>query len=284
MENNYSDNQYFDRADMYSLHLRDLIKKMSPMEWKAFEIIVASGVSEEKDAKEVFIKTMIDNGEPCKSEDTAWRIVKALIKLGLYDVEKLFTGYRNFNILMLTPVGVRIYRDHFRKEPPTQEHMRLKSEHASVLHGYMIKDTATILAKRGIYKTVSINRKKNRVRHPDGSIFIPDVIGIRENGSFDCVEVECGHHNQADFNAKCNKLIAVRNVIIVGQNRDLVTKKLKVQVENWIKFKGRNVLAMSGVKVYLSSLTDFAKGQVTYYYDMTSDEPLCCFKKPGKEV
>lgn len=119
MENIYSANQYFDRADMYSLHLRDLIKKMSPMEWKAFEIIVASRVSEEKDAKEVFIKTMIDNGEPCKSEDTAWRIVKSLIKLGLYDVEKLFTGYRNFNVLMLTPVGVRIYRDHFRKEPPT---------------------------------------------------------------------------------------------------------------------------------------------------------------------
>ena len=284
MENNYSDNQYFDQADMYSLHLRDLIKKMSPMEWKAFEIIVASGVSEEKDAKEVFIKTMIDNGERCKSEDTAWRIVKSLIKLGLYDVEKLFTGYRNFNILMLTPVGVRIYRDHFRKEPPTQEHMRLKSEHASVLHGYMIKDTATILAKRGIYKTISINRKKNRVQHPDGSIFIPDVIGFRENGSFDCVEVKCGHHNQADFNAKCNKLIAVRNVIIVGQNRDLVTKKLKVQVDNWIKSKGRNILAMSGVRVYLSSLTDFAKGQVTYYYDMTSDEPVCCFKKPGKEV
>ena len=40
MENNYSDNQYFSNADMYSLYLRDLIKKMSPMEWKAFEIIV----------------------------------------------------------------------------------------------------------------------------------------------------------------------------------------------------------------------------------------------------
>ena len=284
MENNYLDNPYFEHADMYSLRLRDLIKKMSPMEWKAFEIIVASGVSEEKDAKEVFIKTMIDSGEPCKSDDTAWRIVKSLIKLGLYDVEKLFTGYRNFNILMLTPVGARIYRDHFWKEPPTQEHMRLKSEHASVLHGYMIKDTATILSKRGIYKTVSINRKKNRVQHPDGSIYIPDVIGVRENGSFDCVEIEYGHHNQADFNAKCNKLVAVRNVIIVGQNRDLVTKKLKVQVDNWIKAKGKHVLAMSGVKVYLSSLTDFAKGQVTYYYDMTSDEPLCCFKKPGKAV
>ena len=78
--------------------------------------------------------------------------------------------------------------------------------------------------------------------------------------------------------------LTVRNVIIVGQNRDLVTKKLKVQVDNWIKAKGRNVLAMSGVKVYLCSLTDFAKGQVTYYYDMMSDEPVCRFKKPKKEV
>ena len=42
MENNYLDNPYFEHADMYSLRLRDLIKKMSPTEWKAFEIIAAS--------------------------------------------------------------------------------------------------------------------------------------------------------------------------------------------------------------------------------------------------
>lgn len=278
MYNNNSDEIFSSNSDVHMSHLRDIVKKISPLEWKAFESIGASGVSEEKDAKEVFIKALIDKDEPCKSEDTAWRTVKSLIKIGLYDVEKMYTGYRNFNILKLTPLGTRIYRECFRKEPPTQEHDILIKEHASLLHGYMIKDTATILAKKGVYKEVSTNRKRNRIPLSDGSAVIPDVIGIYDGG-YNCFEVECGNHNQQEFNAKCNKLVALRNIVIIGQNRDKVTNRLKGQVDNWIKAKGKNVLAMSGVKVYLYSLTDFAKGQVTYYYDMTSNEPICCFKK-----
>lgn len=111
---------------------------------------------------------------------------------------------------------------------------------------------------------------------------IPDIIACFDGGQ-NCFEVECGHHNQSDFNTKCNKLIALGDIVIIGQNRDLVTRLLKPQVDRWIKTKGKNVIAMSGVKVYLYSLTDFAKGQITYYYDMMSDEPVCCFKKQGEE-
>ena len=281
MYNNF-DEMFSDKSDVHMSHLRDIVKRLSPLEWFAFECIGASGVSEEKDAKEVFISALIEKDGPCKSEDTAWRAVKTLIKIGFYDVEKMYTGYRNFNILKLTPLGKRIYRDCFRKEPPTQEHEILMQEHSSLLHGYMVKDVATILTKKGVYKEVSTNRKKNRIPLSDGSAIIPDVIGYFDEGR-NCFEVECGNHHQADFNAKCNKLVAFRNVIIIGQNRDKVTNKLKDQVEKWIKARGRHVLAASGVKVYLYSLTDFAKGHITYYYDMTSDEPVCCFKKNGKE-
>ena len=282
MYNNNFDEMFSDKSDVHMSHLRDIVKRLSPLEWFAFECIGASGVSEEKDAKEVFISALIEKDGPCKSEDTAWRAVKTLIKIGFYDVEKMYTGYRNFNILKLTPLGKRIYRDCFRKEPPTQEHEILMQEHSSLLHGYMVKDAATILTKKGVYKETSTNRKKNRIPLSDGSAIIPDVIGYFDGGR-NCFEVECGNHNQADFNAKCNKLVAFRNVIIIGQNRNKVTNKLKDQVEKWIKARGRHVLAASGVKVYLYSLTDFAKGHITYYYDMTSDEPVCCFKKKGKE-
>ena len=280
-ENNVNHSDYSSK-DMYTVFLQDIVKKLSPYEWRAFEIIVASGVSEEKDAKEAVIQALIDSGEPCKSEDTAWRAIKALVKTGLYDAERIFTGYRNFNILKLTVLGTRIYRDRFRKEPPYQEHELLMKEHASILHGYMIKDAATILAKTGAYKFICTNRQKNQIKLSDGSMVIPDVIAFFDGGQ-NCFEVECGHHNQADFNAKCNKLIALGDIVIIGQNRDLVTRILKPQVDRWIKAKGKNVIAMSGVKVYLYSLTDFAKGQITYYYDMMSDEPVCCFKKQGKE-
>lgn len=281
-ENNVNATDYGTK-DMYTVFLRDVVKKLSPYEWRAFEIIVASGVSEEKDAKEVTIQALIDNDEPCKSDDTAWRAIKALVKTGLYDADRIFTGYRNFNLLKLTALGARLYRDRFRKEPPYQEHELLMREHASLLHGYMIKDAATILTKRGIYQSVSTNRKKNQTRLWDGSIVIPDVVAVDKNGYSECFEVECGNHNQADFNAKCNKLLALGDIVIIGQNRDLVTRILKPQVDRWIKAKGKNVIALSDVKVYLYSLTDFAKGHITYYYDMVSGEPVCCFKKKGKE-
>ena len=269
--------------DTYLAFATDTLKRISPMEWQVFRLIVASGVSEEKDAKEAAIRGIIAEDGPCISEDSAWRTVKSLVKLGLFDIEKMHTGYRNFNILKLTPLGLRIYRENFRKEPPAQEHKILMKENVSLLHGYMIKDTATLLTKKGVYKEVSTSRKRNRIVLSDGSTVIPDVIAFRQDGYYDCFEVECGNHNQSDFNAKCNKLVAFRDIIIVGQNRDTVTKKLKVQVDNWIKVRGRHVLAMSGVKVCLYSLTDLAKGQITYYYDMTSDEPVCFFKNLRKE-
>ena len=101
MYNNNFDEMFSEKSDVHMSHLRDIVKRLSPLEWFAFECIGASGVSEEKDAKEVFIRALIAKDGPCKSEDTAWRAVKTLIKIGFYDVEKMYTGYRNFNILKL---------------------------------------------------------------------------------------------------------------------------------------------------------------------------------------
>lgn len=283
MYNQNSDQTYLNDRDLMTIRLKDIDKKLGDFDWRVFEIIAASGVSEEKDAKEVVIQTLIQEDRLCVSEDTAWRSIKSLVKIGLYDAEKMSTGYRNFNILKITDVGEQLYKLRYRKEPPLQEHWSLIKEHASLLHGYMIKDVAQILKKRGCYKMVSTSRKKNLIKLSDGRSLIPDVIGVRENRTIDCYEVECGNHHQSDFNAKCSKLIAFREVIIIGQNRARVTRILKPQVEDWIKSVGKNRLYMSGTKVYLYSISDFAKGRITYYYDMVTEEPVCCFKKERKE-
>lgn len=282
MYNKSLSENYLNDRDLMMIRLTDIDKKFSDLDWRVFEIIVSWGISEEKDAKEAAINTLIYEDRLCISEDTAWRSIKSLVKLGIFDAEKMSTGYRNFNILKITDVGEQIYRLRYKKEPPIQEHRLLIKEHASILHGYMVKDVAQILKKRGYYKTVSTSRKGNLIKLPDGRALIPDVIGIREDRSFDCYEVECGNHNQSDFNAKCNKLIAVKKVIIIGQNRDRVTRILKPQVDAWIKSVGKRTLSLSRVTICLYSITDFAKDKVTYYYDMVTDEPVCCFKKERK--
>lgn len=72
-------------------------------------------------------------------------------------------------------------------------------------------------------------------------------------------------------------------MIIIGQNRERVTRILKPQVEAWIKSAEKKTLLLAGVEVHLFSITDFAKDRVTYYYDMVTDEPVCYFKKEKKD-
>lgn len=176
-----------------------------------------------------------------------------------------------------------VYRKKYRKNPPKFEHEIILRDHGSYLHGYMIKDVKEILEKTGRYDMVTTGRSENYIRLSDGRACIPDVIGIR-GVQRDYFEVECGNHNQRDFDDKCNKLkVITKNIIIVTQNRDRATKALKPQVESWIRSVGRNVLLMTKTWVYLTSISDLKAGKWSYIYDMTSEEPICCFKK-RKEV
>ena len=127
--------------------------------------------------------------------------------------------------------------------------------------------------------------KENNIKLPDGRMIIPDVIATISPYHRHFIEVECGNHHQNDFNDKCNRLASLsRSIIIVGGSRNEVTRLLKPQVENFIRFKGRNVLKISQTDIYLFSISDLSKGIITYHYDMSSDEPVCGFGRKGKEV
>ena len=88
-------------------------------------------------------------------------------------------------------------------------------------------------------------------------------------------EVECGNHHQSDFNDKCDKLKSITsNLFFVAPNRETVEKKLKPQIEAWIRTHGIQLLQISGVVVYLTSISDLAAGRWTYVYNMQDEKPI----------
>lgn len=263
----------------------DILENIKPRDKDAFRIIVSSGVSEEKDAKELIIDTLIDEEKPAISLQTAYLHIKTLCDMRLLKKTRMSTGYRPFNILQLTFLGQQVYRKLFRKEPPIQEHHKLLKEHSSVLHAYMIKDVKTILEKTGRFNKVTMGRKENRIELYDGRAIIPDIIAYINNIPAYYIEVECGNHNQEEFNAKLNKLVGLnRNVIIVGRSRAEITRLLKPQVDRFIRFKHRESLQISETHIHLYSITDLSNGKFTYHYDMSSDEPIYGFGRKAKEV
>ncbi len=267
----------------YMAHFDELKQRFTHRDWEVFQMIVESGVSEECEAKRLIVDLTIQKHEKCISPDTAWLSIKSLIKLGVLKSERLPTGYRTFNLLTVTALGKQLYRTTFKKEPPEQEHIALLRDHASLEHGYMIKDVKRILDERGIYQEVTTNRKRNRITLSEGRSVIPDVIARTHGIRTDYYEVECGTHNQAEFNAKCNKLRSITpNINIIGRNHDIITHRLVPQIEQWIKSIGINVLRYGGRTVTVYSMADFAKGKRTYSLDLEKEKMVCHFK-PEKE-
>lgn len=270
------------RGNTVMMNMDEITKKFSKMDLRTLEIIVSKGISEEKDAKRIVVDTMIEEDFKCVSEDTVWRSINKLITANVFRVKRINTGVRIFNLLILTEIGRMIYMKKYRKAIPKFEHEVILRDHGSYLHGYMIKDVKEILWKTGRYDTVTIGRSENYIPLSDGRACIPDVIGVR-GVNRDYFEVECGNHNQRDFDEKCNKLKSItKSIIIVTQNRDTATKALRPQVESWIRSVGRDVLLMTGTRVYLTSISDLKAGKWSYIYDMTSEAPICCFKNGGE--
>ncbi|MBO4694279.1 MAG: hypothetical protein J5659_07820 [Clostridia bacterium] len=275
--------QYNDGDDPFvSLKISDLVGGFVDLDWKTFRIIVSEGISEEKEAIETVSTRLIREDCYFYNYTSIWRVVKKLVNTNMFKSVEINTGYRIFNILVLTTIGTIAYMEKFKKNPAKAEHERIMANHGSILHGYMIKDVKSILEKLG-YANVTIERKENCIKLFDDRQIIPDVIG-RKNGTVQFFEVECGNHNQGDFNDKCDRLKAItRNINIVAKNRYDAKTKLLPQIESWVR-KRRDILIMNDVKVYLTTMKDLSKQKRTYIFDPNLDKPICCFERRKKEV
>lgn len=258
--------------------------KLTPHHRKVFEIIVTKGISQECVAIEQIQKEMITFERHLPSNVSTWRSIKFLVDIDLFNVQKISTGYRNFNLLLITDIGKMVFMAIFDRNVGKFEHELIAEDHDNVVHGYMIQDVKDILERKGIYHFVRTDRESNTINLWGGVACIPDVIAVR-GVEQDLFEVECANHHQPDFDDKMRKLArATKCINIIVPNRKVLAK-LKKQVDSWIATDGRIDLLRKGIHVRLATINDLANDKWAYIYDMTANEPVCCFenKKKGGE-
>lgn len=269
-------------SPLVSVTVEEMIKGLNHLDLMTFKIIASKGISEEKEVIQTVIDDLIDEEHICHSKDSVWRSIKILIIANLLKSQSIHTGYRRLNILSLTPGGETVYMKLYRKTPAKSELDRMIANHNSVLHGYMIKDVKTILQNKFGLTRISTDRKENTVSLPNGGSCIPDVIawGSAQPTFF---EVECGNHNQEDFDGKCDRLKQIsKKIYFIVRSRSDAKDKLLPQIERWVQ-KRRDILVMNGVKVYLTTLRDLSNHLITYIIDPALDEPICRISKRRKE-
>lgn len=271
------------RAGSVSVELSAIRKRIDPLMLRIFSIIVSNGLSKEKDIKTIVVQQLIDIEMLKRSKDAIYRSINKLVTLGLFDVVPISTGIRTFHLLKLTDVGAMLYMQEFDKRPPKSEMEIVASNHASYTHGYMIEEVKNILEQRGTYAMVTTDRVRNKLVLPDKTVIIPDIIA-GTNTNWEMFEVECGTHNNSDFNHKCDKLIRVkRHLNFIGSGRESVEKDLIPKINAWIRIRGLEYLRSCAIKISVYSMYDFKKGKCTYYYDMKSSEPVCLVKKSKRK-
>ena len=96
MNNEYYNNKY-NAQESSVIFWEDILEKLSKRDKEIFRILVSSGVSEEKEAKELIINSFIYKQEKPPSMNAAYLSIKTFSDMGLLDKKRMSTGYRPFN-------------------------------------------------------------------------------------------------------------------------------------------------------------------------------------------
>jgi len=199
------------------------------------------GVSRNQELREVLEeipsgKNMFFKGNKFSYQDMS-AIVKTLRDGGFLDAEKVKLGSRggyNFTVYELTNLGKAIYKSlSGGKKAVVSEKKLITNQHASLEHGFLIKDCAQIF--REMDYTVYTERKDLTVKLPDGRRKDFDII-IEKDGNKQYIEVERGTHTDEDFFEAMDKIYQVTNEFyFIAPNEEKLFGKTKVQVFKWIK-------------------------------------------------
>lgn len=209
------------------------------------EIIGRTGICRKKELEE-FLADDVKGTEYFKKNNTQELavIIKSLKDSGYLDSTKVDLGSKggyNFSVFELSKLGESIYKVITKRNPHEPESKKIMAQHKTLEHGYLIKETAVELEKKGY--TVYQDRKDLRFDLPEGKRKDFDLIA-EKNGEKIYIEVERGTHTDEDFFNAMDKIYKVMTETlgqnpahfhIVSPNKKLLMNKTKKQFFLWIK-------------------------------------------------
>ena len=260
------------------VNLVEYEKKFTDVMWLILEVIGGDGLSKypeiEKRVKE---KNQKLTDSPIRKSTTLLENMKMLAK-------ETLTGLPSSPLVCiytLSDIGMRLYKHKFGSKSVESEAAKVRREHDNLDHGYGIMEMQSILMATGRYKEISVFNRATPKELAGGLKYIADLVCVPLNARYEeYIEYERGHHTQVDFNAKCNKMCKfTRFLNFVVPNRDILLKRLKPQVDTWIKSRGQD--SLRNIKVKITTPPELRdKNEWIMVYDLSEGvEPVKDFTK-----
>lgn len=136
---------------------------------------------------------------------------------------------RNLSLYKLTKLGEAVYIKLTTTAPVKADRDKLETQHSTLEHAYLIKDTASILETLG-YTSVTFDSKDNQIQVAGGNRYVPDISADFSPTVKTYWECELGHHKDSDFFDKLQKAAKVTDTLYVITPRKEISDKMKKQI------------------------------------------------------
>ena len=226
-------------------NLSAISSKISDIGWAILSLFGKEGVSRYT----ILAKKMQEN-YPDITESKIRTTLASLTKSGLITSERVNNPFvKNLLVYYLDTNGELIFTQKFKQKPVPSEKDRIIAEHDNLEHGYGIEFLAEVMRMDATYKDVCTFNRRKAIPISGKITYVPDVKYQYNGKNTQYIEYECANHTQADFNAKCNKMLQVTRFLdFVTPNQDALNH-LKSQVSNWIEAAG--VQKLKSIKIRL---------------------------------
>ena len=187
--------------------------------------------------------------------------IDELINMHILNEQNIGTPLRSkIKLLELTELGKAIYFKETGKKPEISEIQTMLNNHASLRHGYCIKETAKSLQRQG-YANVCYDASKNTIQLADNRRYVPDIIADHSKSVKTYWEVELAHHTDKDFFEKLDKAMKVTpNLYIIAPDKEAKTK-LRKQIDKYTKYLFVNSINAK-ITIFLGTLNELEKRQI----------------------
>lgn len=228
--------------------MEEIENKMTEMQWGIIQVIGKDGFSEPKEIEEILLERI--KGSNHTQFVNGLNGLKTNLIVG---EDKVNTGWRWFNALHLTDLGLQLYQKKFRIPAVLCEKHVLRKENATWDHGYCIKDTSTLMEQMG-YQNITYARKDNEIKLSNGKVWIPDITAYDTIANKKVyVEVELGHHTQKEFNEKMDKARQITNDLRFVTNSKTAMETIIQQFSKWKLEKAKTGAPVKNFNVWITT-------------------------------
>lgn len=225
---------------------------------KILQIIGENGFSETNDIVDKAAEV-----EGLGSHTVIRDVMKTMVQNMLLEAESISTPIRRkLTLYSMTPIGIAVFKKEFGRKPIKDEKTRIREMHATLQHGYCIKDTAKILGDLG-YTNICMDSTKNAIEVANNRRYVPDIVANFDAKTKTYWEVELGHHKDQDFFEKMEKAAKVTSTVYIVVNDMQSWDKLKKQITGF-KLKLKQEHRTIKLTVVLGTMTQLSKKDVFF--------------------